>query len=514
MSTSAPGMGSISVQLTSGSWTTGSQSAAVAEISARSRSNAPLTTSAPTMTLGVNGEVQTVPVPVGEYTVRLYLPSGDILAESVSVKPAGRPLVSFELPASPHEWLSEETAFGAVQHLPKPSRADALTALASHLEESYDELALSQYVPLRTRGSVASQEQAPESLKRQVAQRINVAASGVRNTYAAIERISGLTHAKSMHGHRWVSQVDTGRPFTPTTRLDAEDVIRWWTGKPTAEPIALIADIHDERNAKFVSPAAPGSGPPIGETPMRAFAAIRDPQGKGFYAVFPEGWRKTSPGSFGMQAAPRLLMTVVVDAVMQGPDDTGAAAVRWRCSPSVDDVEAMALLGFLHAGQTVAAETLLERAQDALFEKTDNPVYAAAGAFVLLGYSNDDNTRQRPRWRDWIRNLSTRFPFLPDGAIAEAQMYLRYGDGSSADEDLDIERLRQLALTAVQRGLPYLSVSVKTLTEIMMMIVRDDEHAHRKGSLVDRTREAHRLVLNLDQLIEPSEFFCVLRVED
>lgn len=513
MSTSPPGMGTISVQLTSGSWSTGTQSAAVAEISARSRSNTPPTSSMPTVSLGVNGAAKSVTVPAGEYTVRLYLPNGDVLAESISVEPAGKPVCSFELPSSPHEWLSEETAFGAVQHLPKQSRADALTSLANDIEDTFDPFALSQHVPRSARGS-ASQEQTAELLKRQAAQRINLAASGVRSTYEAIERISGLTHTTSMRGYRWLSQLDADRPFPPTTRLGAEDAIRWWTGEPAAEPVALMADIHDERNAKFVSPDVAGSGPPIGETPTRAFAAIRDPQGKGFYAVFPEGWRKTSPDSFGMPAAPRLLMTVVIDAVMQGPDDNDSSAVRWRCSPSVDDVAGMALLGFLHAGQTVAAETLLEQAQDALFEKIENPVYAAIGAFVLLGYSNDDNTRQRPRWRDWIRNLSRRFPFLPDGAVAEAQMYLRYGDGPSADEDLDIERLRELALTAVRRGLPYLSVSVKTLTEIMLMIVRDDEHAQRTGDLVNRTREAHRLVLSLDQLIEPSEFFCVLRVEE
>jgi hypothetical protein len=174
----------------------------------------------------------------------------------------------------------------------------------------------------------------------------------------------------------------------------------------------------------------------------------------------------------------------------------------------------MALLGFLHAGQAAAADALLAQAEEALFEKTENPVFAAAGAFVLLAHSNDTNARRRPGWRGWIRNLNARFPWLPDGAVAEAQMYWRYGDVNASDQEFDIERLRQLALTAVRRGLPYLTLGAKTLTEIVTVIARDDEHAQRTGEAVERTRDAHRMLLQLDELIDPAEFFCVLRFEE
>jgi len=191
--------------------------------------------------------------------------------------------------------------------------------------------------------------------------------------------------------------------------------------------------------------------------------------------------------------------------------DAGGDAVRWRCSTSVDDVEAMAYLGFLYTGQSRAADVLLRKAQDFLFGKTINPLAAAAGAYGLLSYSPAANALERPQWRDWIRNLYNWFPQLPDAAIAMAQMAMRCGE-SSAEEDIDVEKLRTYALDAVRRGLPYLTFGVNTLSEILLLLVRDDEAAQRSGEWVETTRRAHALVQQLGRIVAPGEFFTVLRL--
>jgi hypothetical protein len=506
MSSLAPDMGVIGVQLSSGSWSTGVESTAVAEVSPRGR-RSELQGFKPTLNLGVNSALKTVTVPAGDYTVRLYLPSGDVLAESVSVGAGGQEVVNFELHDSPHEWLSQEAAYGAVQRLPQLARAEALESVANRIDDTDVDFVIDAASLLRSPAG----RRPPGLLGRQRAHLAGLAAADMRSSHEVIERISGQQRVPAMQAHRWLSQVDPARPF-PDTRLDEKALVLWWTGTPEPVPLPLVREVYDERNAKFIAPSAP-FGPPIGSGPQRAFAAIQDPTGKGFYAVLPEGWRKTSSSSFGAPATARLLMTVVVDSVLRGSGDTGAPA-RWRCSTSVDDVEGMSLLGFLNAGQAAAADALMGQAEEALFEKTENPVLAAVGAFVLLAHSDDANTRTRPRWRDWIRNLSSRFPHLPDGAIAEAQMYLRHGDARSPDEELDVERLRQLVLQAVRRGLPYLTLSISTLTELLMLVVRDDECAHRSGEAVTLTQRAHRLVLQLGRAVEPGEFFTVLRLDD
>ena len=323
----------------------------------------------------------------------------------------------------------------------------------------------------------------------------------------SVERISGLTRVPQIAGWRWLSHVDPDRPF-PEQRISDKDLIRWWTGQVEPTPTPLRHEVHDERNARLVA------DPPLNSRALitgeqRAFAAVKDPTGEGHYAVLPEGWVNTSRSSYGQRATARVLMTVIVDALARSGD--GDEPARWRCSTSVEDVEAMSLLGFLYSGQTGAADALLGQAQDLLFEKTENPVAAAAGAFALLTHADEANSRQRPRWREWIRNLHSWFPQLPDGAIAMAQMYLRHGDGTSPDEDIDVERLRGYALDAVKRGLPYLAMGITTLTEVLMVIVQDDRSRQRSGALVERTHRAYQLVQQLGRIVEPGEFFTVLR---
>jgi hypothetical protein len=188
-------------------------------------------------------------------------------------------------------------------------------------------------------------------------------------------------------------------------------------------------------------------------------------------------------------------------------------AVRWACSTGVEDIEAMTYLGFLYSGQSDAAAVVLGQAQELLFEKDVNPVAAAAGAFGLLSMTEESNSRERPQWRNWIKNLYSRFPRLPDAAIAMAKLYVRYGeDAGTQSQDIDVEKLRRYVLDAVRRGLPYLTFGIRILSDGLLLLVRDDEAAGRKGPMVDDTKRAHELVRQLGRLVVSDRFFTVVRL--
>lgn len=476
--------GRIFLQLVSEKWST-DEAAAVAEISARKGSRSkPIT-----VPIAVNAAPLPVDVEPGEYTVRMYLPSGDVLSQSVRVGGDRTPetRIGFDLARSPHEWLSSETAFGAVQQLPNAARAQALEAWRSS-------------------------EAAARIFESTTAARVSQAISDYHSAFQSLERVSGVERVKSISGRCRFSRIDPARPFADS-RLSTKDLVSWWAGYPeNGEGIRLQISKNDDRNAKLSLSVDADSGFELITGERRAFAAVVDPTGNWHYAVFPQGWRSTSRPSPDESSRADLLMTVVIESVMRESDDSEEPA-KWRCSSAVSDVEAMTYMGFLYSGQATAAEFMIKRASDLLFEKKLNPVAAAAGAFGLLAFSPPEES-SNPRWQQWIRNLHTLYPRLPDAAIAMAQLYVRHGEGKQGGEDLDVEKLRAYVLEAVRRGLPYLSYAVRPLSEMLLMLVTDDQEHKRKGALVEDTRHARRLVQQLERLLAPGSFFTVLDTAD
>lgn len=468
----------ISIRLLADNWETGQESAAVAEIVGRGSDMA--TQDRITLPIGVNAPPEHVNLQPGDYTVRIFLPSGDILAESVTVgveSPADDGNVAFDISRSPHEWLSLNSAFGAVQRLPNEERARSLEAWRS-----------------TTRANVT------ESVSRRVDQAI----SDFHLAYASVQR----TAVGVPTGEAWYSTIDPQRPLPGKRLRDSTTVVEWWMGKRSGATVPLQVTHNDDRNAKLSIPGEMGS-PDLIDGSRRMFATIRDPRGRLHHAVYPAGWARVSRARAGSVAGAELLMTVVIDSIMRGESDGDDEAAQWRCAPAVFDVEAMTYLGFLHSGQARAAEAMLEQASELLFEKQVNPVAAAAGAFGLLAFSSTSGSR-RTSWRGWIRNLYSMYPHLPDGAIAMAQLYLRQGEGESGEDELDIERLRGFALEATRRGVPYLTYGIRLLSEIFTLVTSDDQQQERSGDRVERTVQARRMVRELERLVVPSAFFTVL----
>lgn len=472
----------IFLQLRADKWSTGDEYAAVAEIVPRGKGRAGQEKLS--MPIGVNATPMRVDLQPGDYTVRIYLPSGDVLAQSVSIGPDTKPdkgNVDFDLASSPYEWLSLNSAVGAVQRLPNAERVRSLETWRSSASEAEPNFASN------------------------LSERVSQAISDFNVGYASLQKVAGVPTGECRY-----ATIDPARPI-PEERLRSGKLLEWWMGVADGPPMPLAVTHHDDRNAKLSVPAIAG-GPDLLAGARRVFAQVRDPQGGLHHAVYPAGWVRVSRSHAGSPAGAELLMTVVIDSVMRGADE-GEEPARWRCAPTVFDVETMTYLGFLYSGQASAAEVMIEHAAELLFEKRINPVAAAAGAFGLLAFSPASGAR-RTAWRDWIRNLYSMYPALPDGAIAMAQLCLRYGDGESSADDLDIEKLRGYALEAMRRGLPYLTYGIRMLSEILLLLASDDQQHERSGPLVEETARARRLVRDLERRVEPNAFFTVLEIEE
>lgn len=492
--------GQLAIRLSSPSWGTGSETLAMAEVTAAVRGG----TRGPSqkVPLGVNDAPKSLSLDAGPYVVRLVLPSGDVQAERVEVKGGGLSELTFDIGKSPHEWLGYAASLGIVQMLPSVNEARSLEAELSRPAS-----------PIFRGGPGTASRETLAPFNRSSTQFRELAARAVlslNHSASELDRISGRDLVAQSQGWRWIHRVNPARAF-PEGRRSPVELARWWVGDPVSGPVQMNLTNSDERNARL-TPAASAPGGLMNGNGARAFAAVRDPVGGTYYAVFPEGWASTSQNRVGEIATPSVLLTVVIDTAMTSADSRAAPA-RWRCAPEINDVEAMSLLGFLHTGQAEAGQMMLERAHAWLFEKTVNPVAAAAGAYMLLSHTEEANVRLAPDWRRWVGNLYRWFPTIPDGAIAMAQMALTYGETGRGD-DIDVEKLRGYALEAVRRGLPYLGTGVRRLTEVLVALDGDDRTEGRSGPQVENTRRALALVRELGRITVPGEFFTVLRLDE
>jgi len=150
-------------------------------------------------------------------------------------------------------------------------------------------------------------------------------------------------------------------------------------------------------------------------------------------------------------------------------DIQGPASKKWSVSLELIDATYGALIEYLtrrdvQSGETVSS-SMQAQALQALYEKMENPVAGAAGAYLMaLG---DLSTSDR---RDWMRNLYTRFDWLPDGAIAWGWRLLREGErGTAAWSDA-----RAALLEACARGLPYYTVGLHILVDALTALSMSD----------------------------------------
>ncbi|MBB3772805.1 hypothetical protein FHS55_003426 [Angulomicrobium tetraedrale] len=128
------------------------------------------------------------------------------------------------------------------------------------------------------------------------------------------------------------------------------------------------------------------------------------------------------------------------------------------CDPIFIDTQIGSLIAYMNAGQIQLAADVFKLARQFLFEKNEDPVRAAAGGYVLLSGNAPDKLGD---WPQWLHNLATRFPHIPDGPILRARWLLEFGDGSEEQ----FRDAHDLLVEAVQRGIPLFTTGIVWLIE-------------------------------------------------
>ena len=118
--------GQLAIRLSSPSWGTGSETLAMAEVTAAPRSGT--RGASVKVPLGVNDSPKSLSLDAGPYLVRLFLPSGDVQAERIEVQDGGLAELNFDIGKSPREWLESAASLGIVQTLPRLNEARSLEA--------------------------------------------------------------------------------------------------------------------------------------------------------------------------------------------------------------------------------------------------------------------------------------------------------------------------------------------------------------------------------------------------
>jgi len=175
--------------------------------------------------------------------------------------------------------------------------------------------------------------------------------------------------------------------------------------------------------------------------------------------------------------------------------DEVAGATAFRSTITIRDTTFGSALSFMTASGLESAGFLFDQAKDLLFQKAENPLAAAAGAYVLV--SNQQEPKKEV-WHDWIRNLMNFFPWLPDGAIQYGRLKLR-----DEESDGDVEEGRAALFSAYRRGLPFFSAGVRwLLSGLTVLADGDDSEAEQMMRIV------HRVSLRTDM----SQPFTVIRL--
>jgi hypothetical protein len=163
-----------------------------------------------------------------------------------------------------------------------------------------------------------------------------------------------------------------------------------------------------------------------------------------------------------------------IEIVVQEPSEPAAFCAS---AMARDEMFGM-LLAYLSSGALPTARQMAETAKAMLYDKTDNPFAAAAGAYALVGTAVEASRRE---WHGWVRNLMNWFDVIPDGAIQWGQLRMRMRRNKS-----DVKEAREAFKLAYRRGLPFYSLGVRWLLDGLELVSHDDTEA---GEMLKHVRQ-------------------------
>ncbi|MDP1966259.1 MAG: hypothetical protein Q8K93_29165 [Reyranella sp.] len=196
-------------------------------------------------------------------------------------------------------------------------------------------------------------------------------------------------------------------------------------GTPTAASTVFhwTADLHDEYAWIAIPWTATAGGKPVHWE----------------IAALPTGWIDTGTHQ-------KIGADLVANIELPRPGMFGVVV-------TVRDSEVGSAMSYFTHQKLDDAGALIEAARDMLFDKMENPIAAAAGAYVLLALRADE---KRDRWHRWVTNLNEWFPGLPDAAILKGWLHLG---------DKETDAARGAFAEAYARGVPLLSAGLRLLAD-------------------------------------------------
>lgn len=422
--------------------------------------------------------VQKVPVPVGEsdlyrqvdldpgrYEVTAYMPSGEVLSQTVDLpEQAGSTDIVLKAESSPHEWLSWQHVVGNVPGHTGFNLAKSKHAAVSKKTQKRENLSFA--IP----GEPDSLEEAGSSDK--------LAAKLWLVPWAPVDPVwqrldSGLAQLAPD------KPVDPAQLFPPGAEARDISLMR--------DPPYAVARLEQGVVYNF----------------NRRAYLVCSRGAEAILCVMPYPWPQSDANGEALVEA-----ALAVDEEGLESDMTGEPG--WSVRPGVRDRQLASVLGYLSSGDTGAARELIRPAREFLFEllfdKMVNPMAAAGGGYILVDEWVRDSSQPGfdSRWHAWIDNLSNWFPWLPDGAILQGWLALR-----RRDQAPDLGKARVALLEAERRGIPLYTAGVRRLSDGLMLLAGE---ARRNGAPDPEVDAAMARVRRLAWQVDPRQPFTCVRL--
>jgi hypothetical protein len=429
----------------------------------------------------------------GAYLVEVRMPSGELLADSVSMAEGQDQELVLMAEASPSEWLSWQHLSGNV------SASSASSTASSRPTQRAAPKPAARSNP-RTRGLDTGAKKARGPMRSLT---VTERATDLMQSIG-LSVTDGLVRAvqRSNEVVTWASEEPASVvPSRPIYWLGhggstaTQDFLReqpWQLLASLQGSTAnIIAGLNAGRTDRVIEPSESDADAAVFRIPneeladrsdynvaTRNYAAIHRRMGVELVCL-PTPWRETWSGR---------------DAVIEVGVQRPRYESEFASSVIVRDQQLAVLLGFLSSGALTSVKRLAQTGSSMLYEKSENPLAAAAGGFALVGSAEDAEPQP---WHRWIENLMNNFEHIPDGAIQYATMRLRLR--SSAQ---DVQEAARAFKVAYRRGLPFYGMGMRWLLEGLERVAGEDTEAQQMAS--DVRRLASRL--------HPQSPFTILRL--
>ncbi|MER5466052.1 hypothetical protein ABT010_36510 [Streptomyces sp. NPDC002668] len=363
---------------------------------------------------GISVTPERYQVPAGRYVVSATLPSGAVLTEDVEARKGEETLVSLDASDSPYETHSWQYLMGNIE--PRRVYHDPST------------VPVPRSLGSRSMGAAAR-------------------AAGV-NDHGGAEEPPPIWPGKAT----WIGN-------STTSSWSFESMI----GLAALPPATPIADVIADSPPQVV--AAPdatdgtshlfrfGADGPLGAPSEsygnRQFLAVEIADAA-HLVTLPAPWSSAQ-------------IEVLVNT-RQSP--TGSAIAVTVRDPAVG-----AGLAYMARGALGTAARLFTDVDSMLYSKNQNPLSAAAGAYVLVGTDLTDEPRH---WDPWLEHLRDWFGWMSDGSVLCATRRLR-----QASTEADLRRARDGLIEAYSRGVPFYTLGLSWLIDGLSEFPDDPECASR-----------------------------------